>query len=296
MDNTRASALMVLAMAFFAVEDMFVKFLSARLAVGQILAVTGALGALIFWLLLRRRGGRVLTPALFHPLVLTRTLGEVIGTLGFVMAVATTDLTVAAAIIQALPLAIVLGAALVLGETIGWRRWLAVAVGLIGVMMIIKPGLAGFDANSLWALLSVVGLALRDVATRRVPRDIPSDQLSTLAWAALVPTGLAVLAGFGTPWRAMAATDAGLVAGLLGFGVIGYMMLVSATRVGDAGVIAPFRYARLVFALAIGVLVFGERPDAWTLTGAAIIAAAGGFSMWREMRAARHLRRAAAAR
>lgn len=291
MDNSRASVLMVVAMAFFAVEDMFVKFLSVRLSVGQILTVSGALGCLIFWVLLRRRGLRFLTPDLAHPLVLIRTLGEVIGTMGFVMAVATTDLTVAAAIIQALPLAIVLGAALVLDESVGWRRWLAVGIGLAGVMMIIRPGLAGFDANALWAVLSVIGLALRDVATRRVPRRIPSDQLSTLAWGALVPTGLVVAAGFGSDWRAMGLTDAGLFAGLLGFGVIGYMMLVSATRVGDAGVIAPFRYARLVFALAIGVLVFGERPDAWTLIGAAVIAAAGGFSMWREVQAARRAAR-----
>lgn len=286
MDNARASTLMVLAMAFFAVEDMFVKFLSARLPVGQVIAVSGGLGLVVFWGLLRRAGGRFFTRALGHPLVVARTAGEVVGTVGFVMAVALTELSTAAAIIQALPLAIVLGAAIFLGETVGWRRWLAIGTGLFGVMLIIKPGVAGFDANALWAVLGVAGLAARDIATRRVPREIASDQLSTLAWGALVPAGLGLAAALGTPLRPLGLPDWGLFAGLIGFGVIGYALLVKATRVGDASVIAPFRYTRLVFALIVAVLVFGERPDALTLSGAAIIAAAGGFSMWRE-RAAR---------
>ncbi|MFB2533363.1 DMT family transporter [Paracoccus sp. p4-l81] len=296
MDNSRAAGLMLLAMAFFAVEDMFVKFLSTRLSVGQILAVSGAMGCVTFWLLLRRAGGRLITRDLAHPLVITRTLAEVVGTLGFVTAVATTALSSAAAIIQALPLVIVVLAALVLGESIGWRRWLAVAAGLVGVMMIIKPGLAGFDVNSLWAVLSVIGLAVRDVVTRRVPRRIASDQMSTLAWGALVPAGLVVAWGFGTPLQAMSALDMGLFLGLIGFGVTGYAALVSATRIGDAAVIAPFRYSRLIFALIIAVLVFGERPDLWTLAGATIIAAAGGFAMWREVRAGRRARALGAAR
>lgn len=292
MENTRASALMVLAMAFFAVEDMFVKFLSYRLPVGEILGIAGVSGFAIFWVMLRRKGGRFLTPALWHPVVVIRTLGELIGTIGFVSAVALTEISSASAILQALPLAIVLGAALFLGETVGWRRWLAIGAGFVGVLMIVKPGLAGFEPRSFWAVLGVIGLAIRDLATRRVPARIPSDQLSTAAWGVFIIGGPLLGWGFRTPFLTPTLSEAGLFAAMMVVGVAGYATLVTATRIGDAAVIAPFRYSRLIFALIIGTTVFAERPDFWTLAGAAVIAGAGAFALWREARISRRGARA----
>lgn len=236
---------------------------------------------------MRRKGGRFLTRDLIHPVVILRTVGELIGTIGFVTAVAVTEISSASAILQALPLAIVLGAALFLDETIGWRRWLAIGAGFIGVLMIVKPGLAGFEPRSLWAVMGVIGLAIRDLATRRVPAHIPSDQLSTAAWGVFIAAGPILGFGFGQPFLMPDAGEMTLFVLMIAVGVAGYSTLVTATRIGDAAVIAPFRYTRLIFALLIGMIVFAERPDFWTFAGAAVIAAAGSFALLRTARKSR---------
>lgn len=284
MDNIRGSALMVLAMLGFAFEDMFIKKMSGALPVGQILIVLGFGGAVVFALIARAYGDALWSRDLRHPAVILRNAGEVVGTLGFVTAVALTPISSASAILQATPLVVTIGAALFLAETVGWRRWLAVGIGLSGVLLIIRPGLEGFDANSLFAVQGVIGLAVRDLATRRVPPTITSRQLSTYAFAIIVPTGAAVL-WLGEQTMVMPDTANMTRIGLaVVIGVAAYYTLVAATRIGDMSVIAPFRYSRLVFALFIGVLVFGEKPDALTLTGAAIIVTSGIYTLWREAR------------
>jgi drug/metabolite transporter (DMT)-like permease len=286
MENLRGSILMVLSMAGFALEDMFIKRLAADLPVGQIVMLVGLGGALIFGAITTAQGRRLWSRDLLSGPVLLRNFGELLGTLGFVMAIALTPLSSASAILQATPLAVTLGAALFLGESVGWRRWSAILVGFAGVLMVIRPGMAGFEPASLFAVLAVIGLAIRDLATRAVPRAISSMQLSSYAFATLVPTGAILLAFYGTPalpsalhWRDLALA--------LFCGVLAYYAIVAAMRLGDVAVITPFRYSRLVFALIIGVTLFDERPDFWTLTGAAIIIASGIYTFWRERRLAR---------
>jgi drug/metabolite transporter (DMT)-like permease len=220
--------------------------------------------------------------------VILRNFGELLGTLGFVMAIALTPLSSASAILQATPLAVTLGAALFLGEAVGWRRWAAILVGFCGVLMVIRPGMAGFEPASLFAVLAVFGLAARDLATRAVPRTISSMQLSTYAFATLVPTGVILLAFHGTPAVPSAVNWRDLALALL-CGVSAYYAIVAAMRLGDVAVITPFRYSRLVFALIIGVTLFDERPDVWTLAGAGIIIASGIYTFWRERRLARRM-------
>lgn len=281
MENLRGIVLMVASMAFFAVEDMLVKKVSATLPVGQILMILGAGGALAFGAMALSRGQRLWSRALFSRPVLLRNLGEVIGTMGFVLALALTPLSSASAILQATPLAVTLGAALFLGAQVGWRRWSAILVGFCGVLLIIRPGLEGFEPASLFAVQAVFGLALRDLATRATPRSVGSLQLSAYAFALLVPLGAAMLAVSGG--AVMPARPEILsLAGALLAGVIGYYMIVEASRIGDIAVITPFRYTRLIFALIIAVSVFGERPDALTLLGAAIIMASGLYTLLRE--------------
>lgn len=291
MDNIRGSALMVLAMLGFAFEDMFIKKMAGALHVGQILIVLGIGGAVVFALIAKAYGDRLLSRDLAHPAVILRNAGEVVGTLGFVTAIALTPISSASAILQATPLAVTLGAAVFLGETVGWRRWLAVVIGLGGVLLIIRPGLQGFDANSLFAVQGVIGLAIRDLATRRIPATITSRQLSTYAFAVIVPTGAVVLWLSGTGMVMPDGTNMLRIAAAVVIGVAAYYTLVAATRIGDMSVIAPFRYSRLIFALFIGVLVFGEKPDGLTLIGAAIIVTSGTYTLWRESR----LRRASLA-
>ncbi|MEI4231593.1 DMT family transporter [Roseovarius sp. D22-M7] len=288
MENLRGSILMVLAMAGFALEDLFIKRLAETMPVGQIIMFLGFGGALVFGLVTRAQGRRLWSRDLITRAVLLRNLGELVGTIGFVTAIALTPLSSASAILQATPLAVTLGAALFFGEAVGWKRWTAILVGFCGVLMVIRPGFDAFQPASLFALQGVIGLAIRDLATRAVPRTISSMQLSTYAFATLVPTGLILLAFGGAPSlpSAIAWRDLALA---LACALAAYYAIVAAMRLGDVSVITPFRYSRLIFALIIGVTVFDERPDIWTLTGAAIIIASGLFTFWRERRLARRI-------
>lgn len=294
MENLRGSLLMVAAMAGFALEDMFIKLLSERLPTGQILVLIGAGGALVFSGLLAARGRPVFTRALLSRNVLLRNAGELAGTICFVTAITLTPLSSASAILQAVPLAVVSGAALFLGEEVGWRRWTAVLLGFAGVLMVVQPGLAGFEPASLFAVAAIAGLAGRDLATRRIPGTIPSMQLSAAGFATIVPAGAIMLAVSGETWVAPDATGWAQLGAALVVGVLAYSAIVGATRVGEMSVIAVFRYARIVFALVIGALVFAERPDALTLAGAALIVGSGLYAIWRE-NAARRRRRASLA-
>ena len=286
MENLRAIALMVLSMAGFAIEDMLIKIIALEMPTGQFLVLIGAGGALIFTAMSRRQGQAVLSADFLRPSIIIRNLGEVIGTLGFVTALVLTPLSSASAILQATPLAVTLGAALFLGEAVGWRRWSAILIGFCGVIAVIRPGLDGFEPASLFAVLGVIGLATRDVATRAAPARISSAVLSAHGFAMLVPAGALLLCISGGA-TAPSALGYGLLLTALAIGVSAYYALTLAMRLGDVAVVTPFRYVRLVFALAIGVTVFNEQPDAWTLIGAAIIILSGLYTFFRERQLSR---------
>lgn len=282
--NARAAALMTLGMAAFACEDALLKLLSAGLPVGELLLVVGAGGMLLFGGWLARIEGGLRWRDLLHPLVLLRNFCEAVCAICFVTALSRGDLSIASAILQALPLLMTLGAALFLAEPVGWRRWLSIAAGFVGVLLIVRPGSAAFQPGSVYALIAVLALAVRDLATRRLPPEIGSGMLTAAAFGAMALAGAVLLVVGG---QALVAPDAGqavMMLACLGFGLGGYIAMVVATRIGEIGAIAPFRYSRLVFAMLLAIAIFGERPDAATLAGAAIIAGAGGYAMWREAR------------
>lgn len=282
MDNLRGAMLMVLAMLGFAFEDMFIKLTADALPVGQIVLMLGFGGGMIFAAILLLKGQALWSRDMATLPILLRAVGEIVGTLGFVTAIVLTEISSASAILQATPLAVTLGAALFLGEPVGWRRWSAIIVGFAGVMLIIRPGAASFNALSLFAVLGVLGLALRDLATRRVPRGTSSMQLSFLAFIVLIPAGAALMAATGTAYVAPPPANWLYLVGAISIGVFAYYGIVAAMRVGEVSFVTPFRYSRMLFALLIGVVVFGERPDLLTLTGAAIIIASGIYTIWRE--------------
>ena len=291
MENLRGALLMVAAMAAFAVEDALIKALSMVLPTGQVMLVFSAGGALAFAGLMKARGLAILSADLLDWRVVLRAACEFVGGLSFILAFTLGDLSTASAILQATPLAVVAGAALLLGERVGWRRWSAVGIGFLGVMIVIRPGMAGFDPVSLLAVVSFVALAVRDLLTRRMPLSVSSLLLSTSAYAAMVPGALLVLL---LQQRPMAWPDGwewiGLIA-MVPMGMLAYVLILGATRIGEISVIAPFRFSRIVFALILAAIFFGERPDAWTYIGAGIIVASSGYAIWRERAAAR--RRAA---
>ncbi|MCC5991326.1 MAG: DMT family transporter [Rhodobacteraceae bacterium] len=285
-DNLRGAILMALAMAGFALEDMFIKLLADALPVGQVLWMLGLGGALVFGAMAKARGEMVLSPALLSRTLLLRNLAELVGTVGFVLGFVLGSLAMASAILQATPLVVTLGAVLFLGETVRWRRWSAIAVGFFGVMLIVRPGMAGFEPASLFAVIGVLGLAGRDLATRVVPRNVSSFQISAWAFAMMVPAGIGLMLVMDDHLTMPDPRGVLLLSAALLVGVLAYYAVVGAMRVGELSFVTPFRYTRMLFALVVAVLVFGERPDALTLIGASIVIAAGLFTLWRETKAA----------
>lgn len=283
---------MVLAMAAFAAEDALFKATTSSYPPGLSLIVFGTMGLGLFAALSLWRGERIWHPAILSRPLLLRSAAEIGGRLFFALALALTPLASTSAILQATPLAVTLGAALIFGERVGWRRWVAVAVGFAGVLVVLRPGLDAFQPASVFAVLGMLGFAARDLATRASPAAMSMPQLGSLGFAMLVLAGgILALAGGEGP---VLPDGAGLLrlTGAALFGTLAYGALTLAVRSGELSFVSPFRYARLIFAVILAVLIFGERPDAMTLLGGAVIVGSGIYSVLRE----RRLRLAAAHR
>ncbi|WP_293574730.1 DMT family transporter [Phaeobacter sp.] len=283
MDTLRGSLLMVVAMAAFALEDMFIKSAAQTLPVGQILMLFGLGGMTIFAAMARFQGQPIWTPLYWSRPMLWRSLSEVAGRLCFTLAIALTPLSSASAILQATPLVVAAGAVVFFGEKVGLRRWIAITVGFLGVLMILRPGASGFELASLFAVAGTLGFAGRDLATRAAPKGMSNAQLGFLGFVMLVVAG-ALAQPFGAPAvlpSLSASVD--LVAAIF-VGVVAYNALTGAMRLGEISVVAPFRYTRLIFAMILGVVVFNESPDAWTLAGSAVIVISGAFTLLRSNR------------
>ncbi len=278
MENVRGAALMVAAMAGFAFEDMFVKSAARSLPVGEILMIFGFAGMCVFIALKLRSGRPVLHPAILSRPIAIRAANEVVGRLGYTLGIALTPLSNASAILQATPLVVVAGAAVFFGEKVGWRRWLAIAIGFAGVLVILRPATDGFVPASLWVVLGLLGFAARDLATRAAPPVLSNLQLGVYGFFMLIPTGALILSVTGgAAWPGgRAALD---LLGAVVFGTAAYYGVTAAMRMGDVSVVTPFRYTRLLFALVLAAIVFGERPDLPMWIGAGLIVASGLYTL-----------------
>ncbi|MGC9370805.1 MAG: DMT family transporter [Paracoccaceae bacterium] len=283
MDNLRGIGLMVLAMAGFALEDALIKLAAGGLGLGTVVAVFGLGGTAVFAVLTRAAGQPVLSPHMLSRLMGLRALFEVTGRVGYFLAITQASLSGASVILQATPLVVTLGAVLFLGETVGWRRWAAMAVGFAGVLIVLRPGLEGFTAASLFAVIGMVGFAGRDLATRAAPPVLSNLQLAVLGFAVLIPTGLG-LSLFDTTHNWPGPAQAGVLGAAVLAGCGAYYALTAAMRLGEVSLVAPFRYTRLVFALILAAWMFGESPDGPMLLGAALIVASGIYLLTRGRR------------
>jgi drug/metabolite transporter (DMT)-like permease len=282
-DNHRGALFMTLAMFCFALEDMALKAAMRDVPVGQAMLIFGLGGTLVFALIAKRSAQPALHPAVTSPLMLLRSLSEVCGRLFYSIAIALTDISTVSSILQATPLIVALGAVVFFGEKITPARWIAIFVGFLGVLLILRPGLDGFEPASIFAVLGTLGFAGRDLATRGSPVSMSTAQLGVLGFLVLSFSGALYLAWTGEVVVPNAASLA-LLAITTACGCIAYGALTKAMRSGDVGVVAPFRYSRLLFALIIGVVVFNERPDFLTLLGGAIVVASGIALLWRPKR------------
>lgn len=279
-DNQRGAALMTASMAGFAVEDLLVKLAARGLPVGEVMAIEGAVGALVFAAASWRRGEAVVPHAFLAPVLVLRSLFEVAGRLFYALAFVLTTLSATSAILQATPLVVVAGAAVLFRERVGWRRWAAVAAGLAGVLVILKPGVEGFTLLSLLAVAGMLGFAGRDLATRAAPLHLSNRQLGTLGFAMLALAGLIGLA-FDRPAVMPGVEDWTILAGATAFGLAGYHALTAAMRTGEVSAVTPFRYTRLLFALVLAMIFVGERPDAAVWAGSALVVLAGLYGLTR---------------
>lgn len=283
-ERLRGPAFMTLAMACFALEDFFLKSALERLEVGLTLALFGAGGMAIFALWARAQGDPVFPAALRSKPLVLRSLAEVGGRLFYTLAFALAPLSLVSAILQAAPLVVAAGAVVVFGERVGWRRWTAIAVGFAGVLVILRPWEAGLTATALFALLGMLGFALRDLATRASPPAMTNAQLGVAGFAMLILAGLIMMLVTG-PGPLPDARSAAFLAAATAIGVLAYGALTTAMRVGEVSLTVPWRYTRLVFAMLLGVVILGERPDAATLIGAAIIVGSGLYTLRRSAQA-----------
>lgn len=274
---------MILSMACFAVEDTFIKLLSARLPATQILFSVGFGGALITLALAVTLNVNLADKILLNKHVISRTIADLFGAFFFTSAMVLIPMSLLASILQATPLFVTLGAAILLGEKVGWRRWSAIFIGFLGIIIILQPGYGSFQLVSLLGLAAVLCLALRDVVTRDMATEIPTLTVTFYACLAMGSAGFIAYPFFGTPIMPTTFEAILLVCAAI-IGVTGYFLIVLATRKGDVSVIAPFRYSRLLFSLGLASLILGEMLTLPILLGGLLVVSSGIYTFGRERR------------
>ena len=283
--NARGALLMTLSMLAFVFNDGLMKTLLVDMSIYQAVFLRGIITipfmAIMAW---RTRVLIVKLKGRDKKLILGRVLTEVLATISFLTALRHMPLANITAILQALPLTVTMAAALFLNEPVGWRRWIAILIGLCGVLVIIRPGMEGFSSYSLWALGAVVCVTFREIVTRQLSKDVPS-----------LPVALAtamVICGFGAvnlPGVSWVPVNPALWVYLGGAGIAiigGYLFSVMAVRVGDISFVSPFRYTAMIWAITLGFLLFGDLPDLPTIIGTLIIVLAGLYSLHRKRKRA----------
>lgn len=281
--NLRGILLMILSMLGFAIEDVFLKLLSDTIPASQLLVVTGFGAAVALAAIARVQGAPIYSSQLLERHIIIRTLADLIGAIFFIWSIVLLPLTILSSIIQAIPLAVTAGAALLLGERVGVKRWTAIAIGFIGVLIIIRPTPQGVNFGALLALVFVAALAIRDLATRQIRTKLASVTISIYGFVAMGTAGI-VITPFSGPYVLPNSTETFWLAMAILFAVVGYYMIVISTRIGSASVVAPFRYSRLVFAVVLSFVFLGETIDPITGLGIFIVIASGLYTFWREVK------------
>lgn len=274
-DNLVGSLWMVASMGAFAIEDATIKAASKQIPVSQVLMLLGLGGAIVFALVAARKRDRFLAPAIQSSTMRYRMLFEVAGRLFYSMAVALTPLSAATVILQATPLVVVAGAGIILRERVGLRRWVAVIVGLAGVVVVVGPGRDSFSVLSALAVLGMLGFAGRDLASRAAPPSISTTILGLYGYFALFLAGGLLAIWDGRSFTIPNLTTQIIVLVAICFGVTAYTCLMKAMRTGEVSAVTPFRYSRLLFGIGLGVLWFGESLTARMILGSALIVASG---------------------
>ena len=273
----KGAALMVAGVFCMASMDVMTKILGHSIPVAQIVWLRFVSQALLVGagLLVARRP--VFTSAHLK-LHMLRGLATTFSSYMFFMGIIYLPLADATALIQLGPVMVTLGAVLVLGETIGRRRILGIATAFLVAMLIIRPGSSVMSPASAFHMLGAIGFTVYALATRFVRSDGP--------WTALFLQGVfgMLFSSLLVPffWQPIALAEVPVVAALVGFGILGHLLMIRAFAAAPASDIAPYGYAGLLFAVIFGLLLFDEIPDGFTLIGALVIVSAGIYVWYRE--------------
>jgi len=301
---------MSVCMAGFALNDTFIKGLGGIVPLWQAVFLRGVLVCILLYAYLKYRGKFTLAVSRNDGiLIVVRGICEAAAAFFFLTSLFHLPFATVSAVLQALPLTVTLGSAVFFREPVGWRRWTAIFVGLYGVLMIVSPEnehsmfwvfdikFGSEDGSSIYMLYvlgAVAAATVRDLAARRLSRDVPSVMA---AWVTAVIVTIA--GGVGSlvgDWVTLDAVHYGAIAGAAVFVLIAYIFSVAAVRTGEISFVSPFRYTGLLFSLMLGALVFAEWPPFKDLVGAVIVVGAGVFTLYRETRAKRAEQRALAQR
>jgi len=276
-----AVGLLLLALATIPIVDGIAKYLSASHSNVQIVWARFLFHLLLLLpVVLARHGISSLWPK--RPVAQVLRGGcLLLATLFFFGALRTTPMTDALAIFFLAPLMLTALSALILREHVGPRRWLAVTMGFLGVLLIVRPGGAAFQAGALYAVGAAFCYALYAIATRWLSGTAPP--LITLAYTAVLG---AVVMSLIVPfdWRAPTAVEWGLFVAMGLFAAIAHYLLIVAFERAPASYLAPFGYAEVVSTTLIGYVAFGDFPDRWSWVGIAIVVGSGIYIALRERR------------
>jgi len=286
--NFKGALLMTLAMAGFTINDAMVKIVAPDMNTGQIMFIRGLLTSILIFAVAWRMGALRPLKTLLDPYLALRTTGELVSSITYVSALGMIPLPNASAIMQAMPLAVTMGAALFLREPVGWRRWVAILIGFTGVLVIIRPGAEGFTIGSLLVVGSVISSSTRDIATKKIDPETPALFISAVTAIVVTIFGAFLIVPFGG-WQPV--SPAHLAALALGAAALftAYQTLVMAMRSGEISFIAPFRYTSLLWSILLAAVILAEYPDMSMLVGSAIVVAAGLYTFYRENRRHRAL-------
>ena len=287
-ENLRGIAAISVCNLLFLINDTIMKLVSTDLPLGEILLLRGGVATAWLVLIVAVTGTQVHLSVLANRAVFWRTVGEVMSAYLYLVALFQIPIANANTILQVVPLMVTASAAIFLREQVGWRRWSAIAVGFAGVLIVIRPGLAGFNLFSVLALVSAAFIALRDMSTRIMPAGVPTLMIALLTAVVVGISGPVYGVIASEHWVMPSARAAVLILSSSFFLIGGYLAAIDFMRHGDIAVTAPFRYSVIIWAVIAGFLVWREVPDLPMLIGTAVIIATGVYTFHRERLMAMH--------
>ena len=279
--NIKGAVLMTGCMLTYVINDAFMKLLFSETALFQAIFLRSLITVLPILVMtwITKVAIRNLS-YLNKRLLLARVSAEVCATIAFLLALKHMPLANVTAILQALPLAITMAAALFLSEPVGWRRWIAILLGFTGVLIIVRPGLEGFNIYSLSALAAIFFITVREIFTRKLTSKVP-----TITVALSTVIGIGMFSGImmiGTEWQPVSASSWLLILGAGVSVLIATFLSVMAMQTGEISFVSTFRYTAMLGAIGVGILIFDDWPDQLTLVGTLIIVLTGIYSFHRE--------------